>query len=413
MNDVNTIPPSEEVQEIMSYVPGWTVRWGISVILLTAVLLLVVAWFIRYPDVITARATISSRTPPIAVMARSGGRLHLYVDDQNVVTAGTILAIIENPASISDVFALKDNIRRFKEKTAKPAALTNIVFDRAALLGDLQKTYAEFLQQLASYQLVVMHSVSGRIDNVVAPQYGDHVSKLVHQSVVVAKETEVAERKYTSSRTLFAQGLISAVELADAESVFHEKRTTLQYVNAEIEYVKNTLLLTLELDCKRLESEIAEWEYKYVLRAPIDGSVTLYQFWSDNQFVATGNEVLTVVPRSHALLGKVYVPLLGSGKIKTGQRVYIMCDSYPFREYGAVCGAVDSISLVPRDQQYLVSVSLPNGLRTTFGVTLDFRQEMQGTARIITEDVRLLQRVFSRLRYLFRSSQDTFGTGVS
>jgi hypothetical protein len=109
----------------------------------------------------------------------------------------------------------------------------------------------------------------------------------------------------------------------------------------------------------------------------------------------------------------VYVPLLGSGKIKTGQRVYIMCDSYPFREYGAVCGAVDSISLVPRDQQYLVSVSLPNGLRTTFGVTLDFRQEMQGTARIITEDVRLLQRVFSRLRYLFRSSQDTFGTGVS
>jgi len=413
MNDVNAMPPCEEVQEIMSYVPGWTVRWGISVILLTSALLLLVAWFIRYPDVITARATISSRTPPIAVMARSGGRLHLYVADQSTVTAGTILAIIENPASIGDVFALKENIRRFKVGASSPAALTTIVFDRAALLGDLQNTYADFLQQLASYQLILAHSVSGRLDTVVAPQYGDHVSKLVHQSVVIAKETEVAERKYTSSRTLFEQGLISAVELADAESVFHEKRATLQYLNAEIEYVKSTLLLTLELACKRLENEIAEWEYKYVLRAPIDGSVTLYQFWSDNQFVATGNDVLTVVPLSHALMSKVYVPLLGSGKIKPGQRVYIMCDSYPFREYGYVNGTVDAMSLVPRDQQYLVSVSLPHGLRTTFGITLDFRQEMQGTARIITEDVRLLQRVFSRLRYLFRSSQDAFGARAS
>ena len=59
---------------------------------------------------------------------------------------------------------------------------------------------------------------------------------------------------------------------------------------------------------------------------------------------------------------------------------------------------------MPQDDRYLVNVDLPDGLTTTFDKTLEFKQEMDGTARIITRDLRLIQRFFHEFRYLFGSS---------
>jgi hypothetical protein len=45
---------SEEVQEIISHMPNWIVRWGITVIFASLVVLLSISWFIKYPDILTA-----------------------------------------------------------------------------------------------------------------------------------------------------------------------------------------------------------------------------------------------------------------------------------------------------------------------------------------------------------------------
>lgn len=45
-------------------------------------------------------------------------------------------------------------------------------------------------------------------------------------------------------------------------------------------------------------------------------------------------------------------------------------------------------------------VQLNNGLISTFNKTLDFHAEMNGSAVIITDDLRLIQRVFNQLRKL-------------
>ena len=97
---------SDEVQEIMNFMPHWIVRSGITIVFITILMLLVVSWLIKYPDVIKARITIMSKVPPIEIVARSTGKWTLYVEDHNSVTAGTVLAVIENPAKISDVFAI-------------------------------------------------------------------------------------------------------------------------------------------------------------------------------------------------------------------------------------------------------------------------------------------------------------------
>ena len=45
---------SDEVQEIMGRIPGWVVRWGISVIFSIFIILLGVAYFFKYPEVVTS-----------------------------------------------------------------------------------------------------------------------------------------------------------------------------------------------------------------------------------------------------------------------------------------------------------------------------------------------------------------------
>jgi len=248
---------------------------------------------------------------------------------------------------------------------------------------------------------------------------------LVRQKDILSNEVELAQKKFDNETVLFEKGHISESKLSDAKSVYFQKKHTLESAEGNIirnniqlaEYQKTImdlnqqyrerkreLVFSIQETYKKLLSQLAIWEQKYILKAPIDGHVSFFKFWSDNQFINSGDEVMAIVPNSRDIIGKIYVPAMGSGKIKTGQEVRIKFDSYPFNEFGAVEGKIMSISLISRDNVYLINVNLPNGLTTNYNKDLEFKQEMQGTADIITENLRLSERVFNQLRYILSST---------
>lgn len=58
-------------------------------------------------------------------------------------------------------------------------------------------------------------------------------------------------------------------------------------------------------------------------------------------------------------------------------------------------------SLTPDDKgNYYVDVLLPKGLQTSFGKKLAFDRELKGSAEIVTEDLRLIERFFYQIRKL-------------
>jgi hypothetical protein len=116
---------------------------------------------------------------------------------------------------------------------------------------------------------------------------------------------------------------------------------------------------------------------------------------------------MTVVPEGlQSPIGKLALPLANSGKVKPDQTVYIRLDNYPYQEYGLLKGVVSTIAPVPRAAHYAMEVALPDGLVTSFGRRLEFRQEMQGQAGIVTEDLRLLERIFYQIRKLVIGEHD-------
>ena len=156
----------------------------------------------------------------------------------------------------------------------------------------------------------------------------------------------------------------------------------------------------------QLKKAISDWELAYVLRASIPGEVSYLQIWKENQTITTGDNVFTVIPDSKSrYIGKVKARTTNSGKLRINQNVNIRLLNYPDREFGIVKGKVKSISLTPDKEGFLlIDVSLPKGLETSYKKKIIFQQEMSGTADIITEDLRLLERLLYQFRDIFKRS---------
>lgn len=108
---------------------------------------------------------------------------------------------------------------------------------------------------------------------------------------------------------------------------------------------------------------------------------------------------MSVVPEEEqAVVGQLKVPVRNFGKVAVGQRVHIYLDNFPHQEYGALRGTVRSLSALPKQGYYRVSVAFPDGLTTQYGKQIPFTQQLSGRAEIITEELRLLERLFYRLR---------------
>lgn len=85
-------------------------------------------------------------------------------------------------------------------------------------------------------------------------------------------------------------------------------------------------------------------------------------------------------------------------------RAIIRLDGLPAQEFGTLEARVAQIALLPQKEEYLVDLEFPADLQTSYGKTIAFRQEMSGQLRIITEDRRVLERLFDQLRNLLHNS---------
>lgn len=106
-------------------------------------------------------------------------------------------------------------------------------------------------------------------------------------------------------------------------------------------------------------------------------------------------------------MGRLKVPSSGFGKVKVGQDVNIKLYGFPYLEFGIIKGQVKSISSVPEKTSgglfYTVDVILPDGLLSTYHQVLPFVQDMNGSAEIVTEDMRLIEQFIRPIRSLLKN----------
>jgi len=109
-----------------------------------------------------------------------------------------------------------------------------------------------------------------------------------------------------------------------------------------------------------------------------------------------------VYDKQSQIIGRISLKYKDARKVAIGQKVNIRFENFPYMEFGYLKGKVKNISLMPRNENYSIEVELPQDMKTNYDIPLNFSQEMKGSAEIITEDLRLIQRFFNPLKSLLK-----------
>lgn len=412
--------PSDLMQEVLTTPPRWIIRWGETLLFLLILVLLAMGWLIKYPDRIKASIVLTTPNPPITVEARVEGSIdRLLVKDQQSVRLGSTLAVIKNAANAQDIWQLKEQLM----KADQDSLLYHTWPERNFGLGEVQSFYAAFVSATHDYQLFLQQNPQFQEARAIArqlQQYQALITKMQEQLKLAQRKSQLVKKDHQRNKLLHQSQTIADKELEDSEQAWLtalENARSLEVEMAEyqvqastLERERNQLLIqsaekaetfqtTFRNTLDALRTAIRQWEEKYVLRAPIAGTVSFFDYWSQDQFLHQGEEVLSIVPEENqSVLGKLHMPVANSGKVATGQKVYVYLENYPYTEYGKLEGCVQSISTLPKNGKYLVKVQFPQGLVTTYQKQIRFRQQLQGSAEIVTQDLLLIERIFNKLR---------------
>jgi len=412
-----------EVEDMLGRVPGWITRNGMILFLVLVALLLFGSWVLRYPDTKRARIVVTSLNPPADLKARASGTIaRLFVVDNEMVTAGDVLVMIENPASFEDVARLKSSLA-FLDTIPVEEVTDDLIELKNVDLGTIQSNYSLFLKVYRDYmefKRLNYHERKIETARTELQKQQEYTRSLSERVTTQEQAYEIAQRQYNRDATLYEGEAISSSELensnskllqernkrqelmsAMAESRISVARIQAQIVDLELrqQEEQSGMISDLEESYNNLKASITSWEQTYLLVAPVNGSVTFTTFWSENQNVKQGEKVLTIIPAEKgSTVGKISLPLEGAGKVKVGNQVNIQFDNFPHLEYGMVRGYVSNISEVSDEDFYTVEVELPDGLHSFYGKDIPFSQNMQGNAEILTDKKRLLERILDPIR---------------
>jgi len=437
--DINKEQPkielrSDEVNDILRRPPRWIIRWGISVITLILLLLIAGSVIFKYPDKITAPIIINSENMPVRIVSRSNGRMTSFLvrDNQNV-KKNQLLAVIENPARYEDYKVLKelcDSLSYVATSVNSDAFfLKKITIPGRLEVGEMQNDFVSLTATLSELYTFLQNDYHMRKIEKIRSQIGyqkNQVASAARKLKMAEEQKMLTRRNFERDSLLFSQKVISPADLEMSRGtllgVFQEYENLSNSMNTLQISIQQAEQMIFDLEQERsrnlqeyqrnlkgnletLKATISSWEQQFLLVSPVEGRISLSQYWKENQNIHTGDVVATVIPAGETkIFGKIFLPLNGAGKVKIGQRVNIKVDNYPYLEYGMLRETVEQISEVPaiidNKNVYVVTISFPKKLLTGFNIEIPCNQEMTGQAEIITNDISILKRIIFPLRHI-------------
>lgn len=427
-NRINDIEfRSESVKDIINNVPSWPIRWGSLLFLVLFLAILFLSWIVKYPEIIEAEAILTTKTPPQKEYAKVSGIFDtILVSDSQQIKQDDVLAIIENTADFNDVYFLKsilDTLKFDKSSISFPFDNIPILF-----LGEIEPDFTRFENSYFQYQInkeFKPFENEALANKVSINELKSRLRNITDQQKLKQRELDFKKSELKRTQELFEKGVLSKQEMENkqteylialrsfenmgvSQSQLRESINNAEKTSKGTQFNKSReeirLLKEVLQSYKSLQKAIKEWELKYVFKSKIKGQVSFLEYWNENQNVNIGDLVFTVLPEQNSeYLVRLNVQAQNTGKIKLSQKVNVSLWDYPDYEFGVIQGEVSHVSKTSTDDgTYKVDVALNDKLITSYGKEIDFKQEMKGSADIITEDLRLVERLLYQLRHIFK-----------
>lgn len=414
---------SEELQDMLSDVPVWMVRWGSTLIFILLLAILFFSWLIKYPDTVEGEAIFTTIKEPVYLYSNTKGNLsNLYVQEGDLVREGQVLAAVNSTVREEQINYLQKKLQVINLLLEGKAEA--VIFEEEELsFGEIQGSYNKLKENvidLKHLQSKYYEESFERMEEKIKRH--TELTLILNQKMSSAKrELLNAEHKYKIHLNLFEKGVISALDLMDKESNLNHQQIEMQNLNQAL--VQNHLSLTdlhVQLEDKRftqeelrrklkgsilsekkiIEAFIKEWRQGNTITSTSEGKLVFIETFSEGYYVTPDKPIFALIPINEEVVAKVKVSSSKYGKIKVGQKVRLMLANYPFQEYGFLYGIIMHTSFIPINREYEVVVKLPERLISSYGQQIKYKPNMIGKAEVIIEDQRLLEKLFHSFRML-------------
>ncbi len=422
---------SEEVQEIMSFIPNGTIRWGLTMIFTIFTTLLIGSYYFRSPQIIRAPMVLTTKNPPVSLISKSTGKIdRLFAFDGQIVDKKLNIALINNPTDYPHYLILKKELTDCFQIANWDDQVFLFDLSEHLTLGELQLSYGPFLKSRNNFKHYLTQNYLPQkiaLINKQIVKQEEYYQTLVSQKDIQQNDLILSQKSFIRDSLLFQKRTTSEAEYDKSRQLFLSKKSVFIGFEAVLRETESTILqmqsnrvelqmqherelsefrLALDESKQNLENAIHQWEEKYLVTSPLKGKLTFTSIWSVNQEVKIGELIATVIPlEKSAIIAKAVIPPSGFGKVEIGQRVNLKLDGFPYMEFGMLKGRVRSISLVPEANGYIAEIELSEGMTSSYRENLKFIQQMNGSAEIVTKEMRLITRLINPLKAFLDSGK--------
>lgn len=231
---------SEKAQEIISKRGGFIEQWALLVFGIILLMLFVGTWFVRYPDIINAHASLTAENAPKEILPLQSGRLiKLMVANGSYVHKGQILGYIESTANTENVLRLSANIDTSSRLLSEGHfdLIQPLLQKSFHDLGELQNHYQTFMSAFQQYN---DYYVNGFFEHKKRMLQKDIAALQAMKSIIhekkqlTGKDRDSAKVSLEMNRILLEQKVISPEEYRNQESKFISKQMALPQYNESL-----------------------------------------------------------------------------------------------------------------------------------------------------------------------------------
>jgi len=415
---------SEEIQEIITAVPSWILRRGVTVIFGIILSIIVMSAFIQYPDIVKTNLRINSLNAPKPVYAKQTGKIVALLKKEGVmIKQNEALAFMESTAAHKDVLKLHDILKQLNSTVISSGISLSMPLNLN--LGELQSAYEIFYQQYLQYistqkggyyisRKMYLQKDLGEINKL--------KEQIIAQQGIQEKEYANVEQEYLAYKKLYQKGVISVSEFKQQENKYFSAKYPIQQSQTailnnnsdyatkqkEILELENTIQVEKVKFMQALGNMITEtdaWLNKYVLSAPVSGTLGYAGIVQENQTVNSNQELFVINPANTNFFGEIQIPQYNMGKIRQGQRTLVKMKSFPFEQYGLIRGKISYISDVAfKDSVFIAKITFEQFENKDPHHKILLKNGMQADAEIITENSSLLQRFLRNITKILNSN---------
>jgi HlyD family secretion protein len=414
----NSFPEhGNEIEEIISKRLPPIIRWGTVYFFFLLLLIAIISWFIKYPDIIQTSAKLTSINAPKPVLANISGKLiKLTIQENEEVKQNQILGYLESTADQEEVLRLSSYIDTIQNllDTNHPESIQVYLKISYPQLGELQLPYQTFSQAFLSFKNYLSNGFYLHKKNMLETDLSNlmrlHIN-LLKQKELIDQDLALSQKSFNANQLLRDNKVISESDYFDEKSKFINKKLSLpQMINTiinnealqnekqeEIAELENTIReqkVIFQQALSTFKSQMDEWKKKYLLIAPIAGKVAFATFIQENQQLQINQTICFINPQNSQYYAQIIIPQSNFGKVLMGQEVLLKFPSYPFEEFGVIKGKIEFISHIATDSGYYAKVELINGLKTNYNRQIQYRDGLEAQAEIITRNMRLLEKFY-------------------